>query len=217
VTDADSDGARGLLAGANSRMSAPGLMDWARPVRLASLLATLGLGVALGLAAATGIRNLYVTKNNPTTAHNRLLPGRAVAVTPAELSYYEKSIGHSVYWLGPRAGYTYELTETAAHDTYLRYLPAGAAVGSHSPDYTVIGTYPAGNAYAAVLAGARSGGQTTRPVSYSGVASWSVRHPTSVYLAYPNLPYLIEIYNPVAATARSLALSGALEPVRAGY
>jgi hypothetical protein len=146
-----------------------------------------------------------------------LVPGKAVAVTPTELSWYERSVGHDVYWLGPRTGFTYELTETAAHDTYLRYLPPGAAVGNHSPDYTVIGTYPATNAYAAVLADSRDSGQTTKSVSYSGLASWSARHPTSVYLAYPRLPYLIEIYDPVAATAHSLALSGALEPVRAGY
>lgn len=137
-------------------------------------------------------------------------------MTPTQLGYYEKSVGHNVYWLGPRTGFTYELTETAAHDTYLRYLPAGVAIGDRSPDYTVVGTYPAPNAYTAVQASASERGQTTRSVPHSGLASWSAAHPTSVYLTYPDLPYLIEVYNPMAATARSLALSGELEPVSAG-
>lgn len=147
----------------------------------------------------------------------RLLPGRPLAVTATQLRWYERSVGHGVYWLGPRSGFTYELTETARHDTYLRYLPASVPVDSSSPDYTTIGTYPAANAYAAVLAGAKGTGQVTRAVSYAGVASWSARHPTSVYLAYPRLPYLIEVYNPVPATARSLAFSGDIQPVGTGY
>jgi hypothetical protein len=147
----------------------------------------------------------------------RLLPGRPVAVTVTQLRWYERSVGHGVYWLGPRTGFTYELTETARHETYLRYLPAGVPVGSSSPDYTTIGTYPAANAYAAVLAGAKGTGRVTKSVSYAGVASWSVRHPTSVYLAYPRLPYLIEVYNPVPATAHSLAFSGDIQPVGTGY
>jgi hypothetical protein len=187
--------------------------------RRATLFAILAFGVALGLVGAYGIRNFHLLAPTSSVSDRPtgLLPGRAVAVTPTQLSWYERSVGHMVYWLGPRAGFTYELTETAAHDTYLRYLPAGVPIGTRHPSYTVVGTYPAVNAYAAVGADAGDRGQVTRSVSYSGLASWSVRHPTSVYLAYPRLPYLIEIYNPVVATAHSLALSGALEPVRTGY
>jgi hypothetical protein len=196
-----------------------GRMSRVRAGQRATLFAILAFGVALGLIGAYGIRNFHVMAHTVSVRDRPagLLPGKAVVVTPTQLSWYERSVGHDVYWLGPRAGFTYELTETAAHDTYLRYLPAGVPVGSRRPDYTAVGTYPAVNAYAALGADARDKGQVMKSVSYSGLASWSVRHPTSVYLAYPRLPYLIEIYNPVAATARSLALSGALEPVRAGY
>jgi hypothetical protein len=193
-------------------------VGWERPGQRASLFTILAFGVALGLLIAYVVSNFHVITGG-SGPHNQgvnLQADKPVAVTPAQLSYYEKSVGHDVYWLGPRSGFVYELTETAAHDTYLRYLPAGVAVGSHPRDYTVIGTYPAPNAYVAVRASARDRGQATRPVPYSGLASWSARHPTSVYLAYPHLPYLVEIYNPLPATARSLALSGALEPVRAG-
>ena len=176
-------------------------------------------GVALGLLGAYGVDHFHLTTGGASARDRgvRLLPGKAVAVTQAQLSWYERSVGHGVYWLGPRAGFTYELTETAAHDTYLRYLPGGAAVGSRSPDYTAIGTYPATNAYAAVLASAREKGRVTKPVANSGVASWSTGHSTSIYLAYPRLPYLIEVYDPVAATARSLALAGVIQPVDTGY
>jgi hypothetical protein len=203
----------------NEASLTPRRIGWEYHRRWTTLFATLALGVALGLTVAYSVSSFYGNTHRDLTASNRgasLRANRAIAVTPSQLSYYERSIGHNVYWLGPRAGFTYELTETAAHDTYLRYLPAGVAVGDPRPDYTVIGTYPAPNAYAAVRASAKDTGRTAQSVPYSGLASWSKQHPTSVYLAYPDLPYLIEIYNPAAATAHSLALSGALEPVRAG-
>ena len=197
----------------------PARARWVPLRQRATIFTILIFGVALGLFGAYGVSNFHLTTGG-ASAHGRgvrLLPDRAVAVTQAQLSWYERSVGHDVYWLGPRAGITYELTETAAHDTYLRYLPAGVAVGSRSPDYTAIGTYPATNAYAAVLASAREKGRVTKPIADSGMASWSAGHPTSVYLAYPRLPYLIEVYNPVAATAHSLALSGVIQPVGTGY
>ena len=38
--------------------------------------------------------------------------------------------------------------------------------------------------------------------------------PTNVYLAYRNLPYQIEVFDPSGETARELALAGEIEPIR---
>ena len=58
----------------------------------------------------------------------------------------------------PFAGFTYELTETSNHDSCIRYLPAGVAVGVKVAKYTTVGTYPAANAYTALLANVKNDG-----------------------------------------------------------
>ena len=47
----------------------------------------------------------------------------------AELEAVAKSLGHPVYWAGPRKGVTYELTRTTDGKVYIRYLPRGTHVG----------------------------------------------------------------------------------------
>ena len=43
---------------------------------------------------------------------------------------------------------------------------------------------------------------------------WNLARPTSVYLAFPGVPHLVEVYAPDADEARTLALSGRIRPVR---
>jgi hypothetical protein len=58
-------------------------------------------------------------------------------------------------------------------------------------------------------------GWRSRLISYKGIAVWNTQRATSVYLAYPKLSYLIEVFDPSAANALKVALSGEMEPVRA--
>jgi hypothetical protein len=46
-----------------------------------------------------------------------------------------------------------------------------------------------------------------------GLAVWSRERPTSVYVAFPDVRQLIEIYSPDADEARRLARSGRIAPV----
>ena len=78
----------------------------------------------------------------------------------ADLKALAQKLGHPVYWAGPKAGVTYELTQAANGSIYIRYLPRGASVGSPQP-YLTVATYPFPGAYAALVAltkqpGARS-------------------------------------------------------------
>ena len=56
------------------------------------------------------------------------------------------SVGHPVFWLGPREGYTYEVTQTSNGSIYVRYLPPGEKVGVKTP-YLTVATYPFPGAY----------------------------------------------------------------------
>ena len=79
------------------------------------------LGALVGIAAG-----LYLRGGG---ASNTKRP-RVSAVSTSALSSWAATVGHPVYWAGPEHGYRYELTHTTDGRIYIRYLPAGVAVGS---------------------------------------------------------------------------------------
>lgn len=117
-----------------------------------------------------------------------------------------------VYWAGAIPSRKLELTTTDA-GTFLRYLPPSAPAGDARSALTVA-TYPLGDAYATAIRRAKGRGMTSGKSRNGGIAVWSRQRPTSVYLAFPGVPQLVEIYAPTATDARRLALSGRIRPIR---
>jgi hypothetical protein len=134
------------------------------------------------------------------------------AISLAGLRALPASLGHPVYWAGPRAGTTYELTKTPDGRVYVRYLTGGARVGSPLPNFLTIGTYVVPNAAAAVRTAAAQAGAIRVPVS-GGFGFYNRARPTSVYFAYPGSNVQVETYDPSAAVARQLVETGAIKPV----
>jgi hypothetical protein len=125
----------------------------------------------------------------------------AVAISPSDLAKVATRLGRPVYWAGPRPRTTYELTQPPDGRIYVRYLPAGVAVGAPQP-YLTVGTYPLTNAYAATKAAAKQPGSVTVPVT-GGIGFYSKMRPTSVYLAFPGVDEQIEVFDPTASIARA--------------
>ncbi len=134
------------------------------------------------------------------------------ATSLATLRALPATIGHPVYWAGPRAGATYELTTSPDGRVYLRYLTGGASVGSPLPNFLTVGTYVVPNAEAAVRTAAAQPGAVKVPVP-GGVGFYNRARPTSVYFAYPGSNVQVETYDPSPAIARQLVESGAIKPV----
>ena len=63
---------------------------------------------------------------------------QAQAVSAQSLAALPSEVHHPVYWAGPKAGFTYELTRTSDGRTFNRYLPAGVRVGTNQPKYLTI-------------------------------------------------------------------------------
>jgi hypothetical protein len=166
--------------------------------------------VAVALAAVFAAFGLF----RLLTGNDRLDldPGAPTAASASELESYASDHG-PVYWIGPPQDGTLEVTRTA-RGTYVRYLTGGAAVGDKSARYTTVGTYPMRGAYRRIATSARSDGFGSAPLHGGGLAAWNKSAPTSVYLAFPSRPYLVEVYDPSPQRARSLALSGVVQ--RAG-
>jgi hypothetical protein len=122
-----------------------------------------------------------------------------VAVSPAELSELSAALHQPIYWVGPSADTTYELTRTAAGLIYLRYLPRGVAVGAPA-QYLTIGTYPLSRAYATGVANSKLPGAVT--IAVPGAIAYSANQdPTSVYLAFPGVNEQVEVFDPSSTVA----------------
>ena len=178
-----------------------GRSPWAWLVGLALL------GALVGIAAG-----LYVRDGGAPNAKRAPVSG----ISTSALSSWVATVGHPVYWAGPEHGYTYELTHTTDGRIYIRYLPAGVAIGSAAPDYLTVGTYPVKDALSTIRAiGSKNGGSLIR-LSAGGWAAVDPDHPLSIYIAYPGLGYEVEVYDPSPGEARRLVASGGVGPVGSG-
>ena len=137
--------------------------------------------------------------------------GRPTAASVADLQALATSLGHPVYWAGPKEGYTYELTRTSNGNVYVRYLPPGTKVGDQRAGYLTVATYPFPNAFDAV---ARTGpGSSVLSLPNGGVAVVDGAYPRSIHLAYPGVDYQVEVYDPSPENARKVVAAGSIVPV----
>ena len=181
------------------------------PDEAANTTIRIGAVVAIALLAGFLVWLLLIRGDSSAVQPPNRAAGEPVSI--AELTTLASRNNLTVYWVGPRQGVTYELTETSSGQVYVRYLPQGEDVGSKNAFLTV-GTYPIPDAFAITSAASRKAGSVDVPVNDGGVAFYSEATPTSVYLAYPGSDYQVEVYDPLPERARELVSSGQVEPVR---
>jgi hypothetical protein len=139
--------------------------------------------------------------------------GKATEVSAGELREFARDRGGPVYWAGEVPGQKLELTENERDYVYVRYLPDIAPIGDQKPSYTTVATYPVKDAFAVATRQGEARGRVEREVPGGGVAVYYRARATSVYLAFPGQDVLVEVYDPQAAEARALALSGRVLPI----
>ena len=138
---------------------------------------------------------------------------RPALVSQAQLQRFAASLDHPVYWVGPKPGYSYELTSSRGR-VWVRYLPAGVKAGDHRASFLVVGTYALPGAFAGLQRVAKSPTAVSRSIADGGLMVYDAQRPTSVYFSYPGVKYQVEVYAPPAEDARSLILDGTVTPVR---
>jgi hypothetical protein len=168
----------------------------------------LGALAALGFAAFLIGWFMIGGSDKPSQA-----PGTPSSSSETELREFAASARHPVYWAGPRAGQTYEVTRTSDGRVYVRYLPEGVKVGDPRPQFLTVGTYPREQAFAELKRAAKVPGAASRTLPQGGLAVVS-RGSSSVYFGYPDAGYQVEVYAPSRGSARSLVFSGQVVPIR---
>jgi len=187
------------------------LPPWARNPRL-----RVAVIVAVAALVAIGVW-LLVRNNDDGSGSSSVATGPAIGPVAASQDRLRKLAdeeGHDVYWIGPEANTTYELTRTSAGRIFVRYLPKGVPVGIDRADYTIVGTYPVPNATGVLQGLAGKSGENKLSVPNGGIAVYSSSQPTNVYVAYPGSNLQIEVFDPSAEQAQRIVTSGRVEPVR---
>lgn len=132
------------------------------------------------------------------------------AVSPRELRSLATLLDQPIYWIGPRKGYTYELTRAPGR-IYIRYLPPGVDVGGEQ-SYLTVATYPLPGAFEAVQRVAGNGIEKIE-LANGGVAVLDRNDPENIHLAYPGSDYQVEVVGP-PRRARQVVASGRVRSIR---
>jgi hypothetical protein len=176
-----------------------------------------GAVVALAFAAGLIVWLLVRGGDSPTKPAQTAAVETSVARPPAEASVARlrgvaEAVGHPIFWLGPKSGYTYELTQTRDGAIYIRYLPPGVDIGSDEP-YLTVATYPFPQALAAIRRIARGNEAGVIRLRGGGLAVVDGRYPRSIHLAYPQSDFQIEVFGSSPAQVRRLVASQKIVPI----
>jgi hypothetical protein len=169
----------------------------------------LGAVIAAGLAAAFLTWLALKDDDGDRAAAQTAKPSLASA---EELRKLSDSLELGLHWAGRRAGFRLELTQIGRR-VFIRYLPRRVELGDRRAAFLAVGTYAQENAFAELQAASRRVGALALGLPGRGLAVYDRTRPTSVYVGYPGADYQVEVYDPDAATARRLVVSGRVTSV----
>jgi hypothetical protein len=162
-------------------------------------------GAAIALAVVVGLIVWLALRDTGSSSTST----NAKAVSVADIRALAASVGHPIFWVGPKPGYTYEVTHTSNGSIYIRYLPPGEKVGVKKA-YLTVATYPFAGAYEAIRKVTKQKGITSIKLAHGGLGEVAAKSPQSVHVAYPGVDYQVELYDPTPGTATGLVATGKL-------
>jgi hypothetical protein len=171
-------------------------------LRIAILVVVAAL-VGIGLWLAFGHNSKHKkkgggTQNITTAIGPKTLSKRQLQALPVTLN-------QPIYWAGPQKGYHYEFWRLKSNRVYVRYLPSNVPAGANGAHYLIVSTYPFPHAYKALKKQANGRGEKGPNNSFIWALPGNPKH---VYIAWPKVPYEIEVFDPKASKAAAYAANG---------
>ena len=166
----------------------------------------------VGLAVLVALIAWLATRNDDYSDSTSRVAAPPRIVTPAELATVEAELGQPIYWAGPVKGAELELKDLGGAGVQVLYLPEGTPVGQGSVKTLTIGSYPLDNPEKALEGFAEREGSVSRTAGDGTEVVVSKTSPTSVYFTGGDNEVQVEVYQPSAAKAMALALSGKVKP-----
>ena len=170
---------------------------------------TLAISVAVFLTATVG-GIVMLVRGGDGPSRTLLKPGVPVVVTADHLDSLSGATA-PIYWAGALPDRRLEVTTTRS-GSFVRYLPAATHAGTHAKTLT-IATYPVAGAWQVAQQAAQERGASVVTLTDGRIAVWRKSRPTSVYIAQRGSNTLVEVFDPSAARAHNLSISGLVRPV----
>lgn len=177
----------------------------------------LPLLLVIGAVAVTALVTFLVTRDDDDSGQPEAVAvksGVPTILSEADLRAYGRAQPTPVYWIGPQPNRRYELTRTTSGRYFIRYLTPKADVGDKQSRFITVGTYPGTNAYGALQTVSRRSGSVRIDTKSGALVVYSKTRPESVYFAFPNTNFQVEVYDPKATRARAAVLEGKAERLR---
>jgi hypothetical protein len=176
-----------------------------------------GAVIAVAVAAAFLVWLLFIQGDDSSSGgkggQGAAALGKPVILSEGGLKALSGTIGQPIYWAGERPGTHLEVTQQKNGNVLVRYLPTDVDAGEPAQKWLTIGTYPFSDAYGGLQVVAKRPGAQTAETPSGGLVVTNESTPTSVYVAYPDVDFEIEIYSPNPDEALSVAKSDALQPI----
>ncbi len=172
-----------------------------RPVTLTLASTSVGIAATPKVFTQTTSSSGSSTSTAAATANN----SGGAALTEAQLKAEVSALGGGIYWAGSVTNSFYTLNHIKSGQDFVRYLPEGKGLGDATQNYRVIATYRDPNAFTTVTTAAKisQGVSFTNPDG--SFIYYAKETPSHVYLVIKNLPYQIEIFDPVPGSSLKLA------------
>ena len=180
------------------------------------------LTFSVALAAFSGSRSVSLSLVQPVgaspsplaTTVNPITSGQ-VALTESELISAVKTVGGSIYWLGSAVGAKYTYNNVADDQNFIRYLPGGNGLADKEQKYRIIATYKDPKAYETMKTAAKSATGVSFTNPDGSIVYYLKASPLHVYIAFKDLAYQIEIFDPTPGASLKLATTpGILKTIR---
>jgi hypothetical protein len=129
-----------------------------------------------------------------------------IALSQSQLEELVTEESLTAYWAGPRPGYLYSIDSTVKDRIFLQYIQANKDSKNVIANSRVIATYYSKDGFARTVAAATRSGNTGFRNPNGSVVFYDKKRNTDVYLAFPGEEVQIEIFDPLAGQALSLAI-----------
>ena len=193
---------------------------WLALVAVAFASSLLTFAVTWALTSSRAVSVTFVNPKASSQASTAATPSNTVSVNPvtsgqvalteAGLRSAIKTDGESIYWGGPMSGALYAFKHITIGQNFVRYLPNGTGIADVQQNYRVIATYQDAKAFQTMQAAGKlsTGVSLTNPDG--SLIYYAKASPTHVYLAYKNLAFQIEIFDPTPGVSLKLATTPGL-------
>lgn len=173
---------------------------WTRKFAIQVAAAAAILGIVLG--------SVFFIVRDQVVGNQNLVAGQTlgqVALTESQLRDAVLANKLTAYWAGPQEGALYSLVSNSNGQVFVRYLPNGKGLEDTAASYRVIATYPQSDAYAVTQAAGNQANAISFVNADGAQVFYSKNYNANVYVAFPDSPFEIEIFDPGEGVALGLA------------